>query len=844
MLKIKISPNGQLVKLGDGCTTLAANGEIDISFSRDKWTVRFRAIVVEKLNSDIYGGMTFLTDNGITLRAKTGELKLHNKHIVLQTNTMMLPPQIKSMHVKPETVHLPKVQLHPKSLHVFPADQSAEDHKLMQPISKIKIPVPEEYKNEDFVFITPRYSNNLDDWPPEQICQVKNNQITIENETDQIISIPKDVAVVNLVKTASVPLEDISFESLHCENRVSKSNKSLLSINQGLENAKNIDISRVPSQLQEKVKKAHIQYSDVFSPDLTVGYNGFSGQHFVSLQFADDNRPKMNKCHIPKWAGKHDVVKQKKMDQLEEQGVLVDPYQHKIPIKMISPSFLRVKARAKGKDLEQCELSELRWIISPSQLNPFLRQLETKNITKEDLFVFKSNKPYCVEFDLFEGYFQNHILKRDWSYLAVETPFKGLRVLTRSGQGLLNQEIEMNNLLAKVLGQEITKGNVIIQADDGQVGGKTIEETIDNWIKTLDLCSKNNIKLNYKKIKILPDQSLIHGWVFKDGHVQPDPHRKLALLDMKKPKTIGEMRTYMGVYKTFFPAMPRLSNLMSPFEKLCGGKESKDKIDWSEELEFQFTESQKIAQKDIKTLALPRPDEQLFIVPDAACRDMASKEPALGFILFVHRETGAEPVMFVSWKMGADYWKWSPCDLEGLGASIAVDKCAFFILRSTKPTLVFPDNKQVLQAFNKLKKGRYSTSQRLATFTNRMQKYPIIMQHGSGRLLQNIGSDYISRNAADCKNEDCSMCEFAKERGEGLLATILPANNGTVLNLDKISQWTHANISNIPIGNLKAWLTLQENDPVLSKAIKHRKSGQHIMKKGRDAKEIKHYSDY
>ena len=63
--------------------------------------------------------------------------------------------------------------------------------------------------------------------------------------------------------------------------------------------------------------------------------------------------------------------------------------------------------------------------------------------------------------------------------MAVETPYKGLRVLTRSGQGLLNQKIEMSQLLYKVLETEIEKGNVIIQADDGQVGGKTQEEAIN-----------------------------------------------------------------------------------------------------------------------------------------------------------------------------------------------------------------------------------------------------------------------------------------------------------------------------------------------------------------------------
>ena len=236
-------------------------------------------------------------------------------------------------------------------------------------------------------------------------------------------------------------------------------------------------------------------------------------------------------------------------------------------------------------------MAEIRWIISPGQLNPFLRQLQTNNITKEDMFVFKSEKPHCIEFDLYDGYFQNHIAREDWGYLAVETPYKGIRVLTRSGQGLLNQEIEMCQLLTKILGEEIEKQNVIVQADDGQVGGRTVEETIDNRIRVLKLCSDNNLKINHKKVKILPDTSMIHGWEFKGGYVQPSPHRQLAILDIKQPKNIGEMRTYMGVYKTFFPAMEGLTNLMTPFDTLCGGKESKELINWTEELSKSFKES-------------------------------------------------------------------------------------------------------------------------------------------------------------------------------------------------------------------------------------------------------------
>ena len=202
--------------------------------------------------------------------------------------------------------------------------------------------------------------------------------------------------------------------------------------------------------------------------------------------------------------------------------------------------------------------------------------------------------------------------------------------------------------------------------------------------------------------------------------------------------------------------------------------------------------------------------------------------------------------MFVSWRMGDDYWTWSPCELEGLGASIAVEKCSFFILRSNKPTLVFPDNKCVIQAFDKLQKGRYSTSQRLASFTNRMQRYPIKLQHGSGKLLQNIGSDYISRNAPICNHDRCAVCEFAREQGENILASLVsvvkPSN--TEIDLRKVFASLSAadtNSSNIPMGNNKAWFELQCNDYAISEALKLKKSGQQPPKSSSCLKEIKFY---
>ena len=160
-LKVRMLKNGQTVKLGDGCTTLAACGEVSITFTRDKWSVKFEGIVVEKLNCDLYGGMTFHVDNDISVRPKTGEIKVLNKYVVYQTNLLMLPPQVKSMELKSTIVAPAKTILFPKpkiywSEHIqTKANPSYEG-------SSLRLELPVGFQNEKFVGIQPRMENKLD----------------------------------------------------------------------------------------------------------------------------------------------------------------------------------------------------------------------------------------------------------------------------------------------------------------------------------------------------------------------------------------------------------------------------------------------------------------------------------------------------------------------------------------------------------------------------------------------------------------------------------------------------------------------------------------------------------
>ena len=66
------------------------------------------------------------------------------------------------------------------------------------------------------------------------------------------------------------------------------------------------------------------------------------------------------------------------------------------------------------------------------------------------------------------------------------TPFSGIRVLTRSGQGLLGQSEELDELMAKILGEEIKEGRATKIQDDIIIGGNTQLEAAQNYKRILE----------------------------------------------------------------------------------------------------------------------------------------------------------------------------------------------------------------------------------------------------------------------------------------------------------------------------------------------------------------------
>ena len=134
-------------------------------------------------------------------------------------------------------------------------------------------------------------------------------------------------------------------------------------------------------------------------------------------------------------------------------------------------------------------------------------------------------------------------------------------------------------------------------------------------------------------------------------------------------------------------------------------------MEWTPELSLAFKEA--IAQLDkVNSTFLPKPSDRLILKPDTA-----KVKTCTGWVLYAIRnstkDTKMLPVLFCTAKLPEYMKNWYPCELEAVGAVLAIDQAAHWINESLHQTIVMPDSMPVVRAANLMRQGKHSKNPRL-----------------------------------------------------------------------------------------------------------------------------------
>lgn len=772
----QIRPNSQLSNLADGHTKLESIGEIKETFYRNNWSVTFHAIVTRNLHCDFVAGTNFMKENSVIQDITSNSITVHKKYTVSETSKSLILP------TQPNNLLLQNSHLN-----------------VILPNKEIEIKVP--YKDDTLLAVQPWHQNKSQEWPEPQICSVSNGQIKIKNQSKEPIILKKSNKVQ--VRTLSDNTTNPQFFNMDRKLEEKKDQ----------DNTGNIEINEedVDPEILRYVKDINHTYKDVFNNDLSVGYNHRFGKHIVELNWASPSRPPASKVQNINYDFETKKLLQEVCDDLTQKGVLAIPQDYNVNIQYCSPSFLVRKQKAKNKAKNELSVEDVRLVVNFSKLNGFLKNMPTIVTKPKDIFSQLGKWNFIITLDLQSGFFQNHMSMTDAEWLGITTPFGGTRFLKRSGQGLIGQSEELDELLSKILGPEMKEGKVARIADDIYVGGRTQMETINNYRDVLQKFQASNIKISASKTKVFLKSVDILGWIWKQGgYLSPSPHRVNALKNTKHTdiNNVKDLRSYIGLYKTLLPASPNLTLILNPFDIEVSDRESKDLINWNRDLISKFQEAT-AALDNLQTLYLPAPEDQLLIECDAA-----KSPPGLGHTVYAIINQKKIPVAFHSVKLSENHQKWMACELEALAFSCAINAEYELLKECKKPIIISPDSKTVADAVKKIQKGHYSASPRIQSLITNINRIPIIVQLASGKTNQNVSSDYQSRHPSKCETQHCSICNFVNDTSDSVL---LPSINN--IEPDK------------SMNNKKAWNDIQDQQ-------KPTKEAKYLIKSGKTPSKV------
>ena len=428
---------------------------------------------------------------------------------------------------------------------------------------------------------------------------------------------------------------------------------------------------------------------------------------------------------------------------------------------------------------------------------------------------------YIIQTDLTNAFFQIPLAKQSIKFCGIATPFRGVRVYTRCAMGMPGSETPLEELMCRVLGDLIQDGSVTKLADDLYCGGNTPEELLLNFKKVLHALQACNLRLSPCKTVICPRSTTILGWIWSQGSLSASPHRVAVLAKSPLPDTVHGLRSFIGAYKVLGRVLPKCSQLVGPLDTAIAGKQSQDKILWTDELIKHFHNAQG-ALSSHKSITLPQPSDQLLIVTDGSV-----SQRGIGAALYVSRNDKLQLAGFFSAKLRKHQVTWLPCEIESLSISAAVKHFSPYIIQSRHTACILTDSKPCVQAVEKLCRGQFSASPRVTSFLSTVSRYQVSLKHLKGSA--NIQSDFSSRNGPECNEPNCQICKFIIQTEDSVVRSV---SVNDILNNTKL----------LPFTTRSAWIDIQSECPDLRRTHARLKQGTRPSKKKiTNVRDVKRY---
>nr|CAH66048.1 OSIGBa0131F24.2 [Oryza sativa] len=206
----------------------------------------------------------------------------------------------------------------------------------------------------------------------------------------------------------------------------------------------------------------------------------------------------------------------------------------------------------------------------------------------DDLFDQLEGATVFSKIDLRSGYHQLRIREEDIPKTAFTTRY-GLFECTIMSFGLTNAPAFFMNLMNKVFMEYLDKF-VVVFIDDILIYSKTKEEHEEHLRLALEKLREHQLYAKFSKCEFWLTEVKFLGHVISSGGVAVDPSNVESVLSWKQPKTVSEIRSFLGLAGYYRGFIENFSKIARPMTCLL---QKEVKYKWTEDCKQSFQELKK-----------------------------------------------------------------------------------------------------------------------------------------------------------------------------------------------------------------------------------------------------------